>query len=402
MDGQRFAVGGRVFDADDERLQQALAGAHDSPSRPRCLCVPDGVEMYVAFHRQYLVKRMPDTGDQHHPSCPSFDPGPASSGLGELVGEAVVQIDPTRVELHLDFPLVRMAGRAKAQGDDEETPAVMRPKRRMSLRALTHFLFERAGFNRWSPAMAGKRNQAVLHKYLMQAADDLLVKGEPLARQLYVPEAFSEGRKTELAERRRAKLAVLHPQGERQPMVVVIGEYKASEAAVTGQRIWIRHMPDAPLLVDAKTWRRLQRSFAALFEAFDADGGHGLRLVLAALIRARREHTYEIEMADLMLVSEEWIPLEGVHEAPLIRTLVAKGRRFIKPLRYDARTAAGFANVMLLDAGPEAVALHVVSPFMSLAERQVKERLMQVPGKGEPWVWSTDGVMPEMPPIDAG
>jgi hypothetical protein len=40
----------------------------------------------------------------------------------------------------------------------------------MSLRALLHFLYERAGFNRWYPAMEGRRNQGVLHKYLCEAA----------------------------------------------------------------------------------------------------------------------------------------------------------------------------------------------------------------------------------------
>ena len=36
-----------------------------------------------------------------------------------------------------------------------------------------------------------------------------------------------------------------------------------------------------------------------------------------------------------MLTSEEWIPLEGVHEAPLVRALVAQGRRFVKPLGIE-------------------------------------------------------------------
>jgi hypothetical protein len=74
-----------------------------------------------------------------------------------------------------------------------------------------HFLFERAGFNRWSPAMEGKRNQGVLHKYLMEAAEDVLVKGVTLGERLYVPEHFSEQRKADAAQRRRAKLAILSP-----------------------------------------------------------------------------------------------------------------------------------------------------------------------------------------------
>lgn len=209
VDGQRFAIGGRVVDADDPQLQDLLAQAYEAPGRPRCLCVAGGVEMYVAFHRHFQIKRMPETGDRHHPACPSYEPGPAMSGLGELVGEAVVQLDPARVELHVDFPWARVPGRAGASREPAEPSEVGRTRRRMSLRALMHFLFERAGFNRWSPAMAGKRNQAVLHKYLMQAAEAIQVKGEPLSNRLYVPEAFNESAKAEQAERRRARLSVL-------------------------------------------------------------------------------------------------------------------------------------------------------------------------------------------------
>ena len=305
IDGQRFAIGGRVVDADDPQLQDLLAQAYEAPGRPRCLCVAGGVEMYVAFHRCYQIKRMPETGDRHHPACPSYEPGPAMSGLGELVGEAVVQLDPSRVELHVDFPWARVPGRAGVSREPAEPSEVGRTRRRMSLRALMHFLFERAGFNRWSPAMTGKRNQAVLHKYLMQAAEAIQVKGEPLSNRLYVPEAFNETAKAEQAERRRARLSVLQPHDGRQPLALVLGEFKGWESAPAGARIWIRHMPDAPLLADARTWARVQRGFAPLFEALDSDGGRGLRLMLAALIRARREHTYEIDLASLMLTSEE-------------------------------------------------------------------------------------------------
>lgn len=56
---QRFEIGGRVWAADDPALQDALAAIHDTQQRPRCLCIPAGVEMYVARHRRYLVKRLP-------------------------------------------------------------------------------------------------------------------------------------------------------------------------------------------------------------------------------------------------------------------------------------------------------------------------------------------------------
>ena len=396
METQRFAIKGRVIAADDSQLQDALAQVYDTPERPRCLCVPGGVEMYVALHRQFVVKRMPESGSTHHPECPSYEPELQQSGLGELVGEAVLESEPGRVELRVDFPWTRVTGRGVPRGDPQDVSEVGVPGRRMTLRALMHFLFERAGFNRWSPAMAGKRNQGVVRKYLLEAAEEIMVKGVPLAERLYVPEPFNESAKAEAAQRRREKLAVLRPRDGQTPLAVVIGEFKASEATSQGRRVWIRHMPDAPLLIAGKSWERIERVFAPLFEARDADTGRPVRLVLAALIRARREYTYEIDAASLMLASEHWIPIEGVHELPLIDALVAQHRRFVKPLRYDARSGAAFPNALLLDTGARPVPLHVASAIMDPKERAVKEKAI-ASGKPDVWVWWTDRPMSAFP-----
>ena len=395
MDTQRFAIKGRVIGADDPQLQEILAQVHDTLERPRCLCMPGGVEMYVARHSLFVVKRMPDSGSAHHPGCPSYEPEAQQSGLGELVGEAVLESEPGLVELRVDFPWTRMIGHSVPRGEAQEVAEVGVPRRRMSLRALMHFLFERAGFNRWSPAMAGKRNQGVLRKYLLEAAEEITVKGVPLAERLYVPEPFSESGKAEAAQRRREKLAVLGPRDGQTPLAIVIGEYKTSEATAQGHRVWIRHMPDAPLLIAGRAWERIERVFAPLFEARDADIHHSVRLVIAALICARREYTYEIDSVSLMLTSEQWIPIEGVHELPLVEALVAQQRRFVKPLRYDAHSAAPFPNALLLDAGPSPVPLHVLSRFMNPKERAAKEKAIARAGEMA-WLWSTDQAMPSL------
>jgi hypothetical protein len=127
-------------------------------------------------------------------------------------------------------------GRGVPRGEPQEVAEIGVPRRQMTLRALMHFLFERAGFNRWSPAMAGKRNQGVLRKYLLEAAEEIVVKGVPLAERLYVPEPFSESAKAEAAQRRREKLAVLRPKDGQTPLAIVIGEFKASEATSQGRR----------------------------------------------------------------------------------------------------------------------------------------------------------------------
>ncbi len=397
MDIQRFLIKGRVLGIDDPQLQPALAQVHETPERPRCLCVPGGVEMYVAHHSQFVVKRMPETGSMHHPGCPSYEPELRQSGLGELVGEAVLESELGFVELRVDFPWTRSVGRGVLRGQPLDASEIEAPRRRMSLRALVHFLFERAGFNRWSPAMEGKRNQGVLHKYLQEAAESVVVKGMVLANRLYVPEPFSETAKTAVAQRRRQKLSVLQPREGQSPLAVVIGEFKATYMTPLGRRVWIKHMPDAPLLIAAKAWERVERVFAPLLEARDADNGHRVRLIVAALIRARREHTYEIDVASLMLTSEHWIPVEGVHELPLVQALVNQQRRFVKPLRYDAKHAASFPNALLLDAGAVPIPLHVVSAFLDPREQAAKALALKN-GDQKPWVWHTNEPMPALAP----
>lgn len=342
---------------------------------------------------------MPDTGNLHAPACPSYEPETQQSGLGELLGEAVFEREPGKFELRVDFPWARTTGRSVARAGLQDVSEVAKVRRQMSLRALMHFLFERAGFNRWSPAMQGKRNQGVLHKYLLEAAEAVSVKGVPLRERLYVPEPFNEVTKIDAAQRRRVKLAVLLPREGTSPLAVLIGEFKASETTALGRRVWIRHMPDAPLLTTAKMWERIERVYAPLFEARDADTGVKARLMIAALVGARREHTYEIEAASLMLTTEHWIPIEGIHELQLIHSLVEQRRRFLKPLRYDATAAAKFANALLLDAGSVAVPLHVISAFMTPKERLVKELVMARFGSGA-WVWTPDDDrMPALPKV---
>ena len=64
----RYFVRGRVFMAGDGQLQAALARIYESSERPRCLCVQGGVEMYIARHAEFVIKRMPgpDTCTMRH------------------------------------------------------------------------------------------------------------------------------------------------------------------------------------------------------------------------------------------------------------------------------------------------------------------------------------------------
>ncbi len=399
----RYFIKGQTYTCADPQLQEALSRVYGASERPRCMCVPGGIEMYIAKHADYVVKRMPDTGRLHHPTCPSFEPKPGTSGLSELIGEAIIEHSPDQVEVRTDFAISRIPGKAMPGGAALPDPAEIRaPRKRMSLRALLHFLYERAGFNRWYPAMEGRRNQGVLHKYLLQASRGVVLKGAMLDERLYVPEPFRSEFKEEIAARRRKRLALLlSPEDAVQfKMAIIVGEYNGSEPTTFGRRISVRHMPDVSLCIDGKTWHRVERSYGVILQARDADVACKPRVMMVALIYAKGEQVYQVDTISMMLTTESWIPLDGLHELPLIEALQQERRAFLKPLKYDARTAAAFPNVLLLDSGEAPVPMHVVSPFADAKERAIKEKVV-ANGGASTWVWYADREMPALP-VPAG
>jgi hypothetical protein len=131
------------------------------------------------------------------------------------------------------------------------------------------------------------------------------------------------------------------------------------------------------------------------YKARDADVPRKPRVMMAALVYAKREHVYQVETVSMMLITDQWIPLDGLHELPLIEALQREQRVFMKPLKYDARSAASFPNVLLLDSGGASVPLHVVSPFAGAKDRSIKQRLLA--GSPSAWVWATNRNMRPLP-----
>jgi hypothetical protein len=108
------------------------------------------------------------------------------------------------------------------------------------------------------------------------------------------------------------------------------------------------------------------------------------------------EHNYEIDATSAVLTNENWIPLEGVRELPLVQSLIQQRRRYAKPLRCDAQDAARVPNALLLDVGAAPVPLHVFSPFMTARAREIKEAALRACDHA--WVWPADAsVMPALP-----
>jgi hypothetical protein len=108
-----YDINGRRYNATSPGFADAISDAHAAHRRPRCLCQPEDIEMYVArLGEGFAVKRRPYTGSHHAPDCPSYEPSAESSGLGQVLGSATTE-DPTTGEttLKLDFSMSKIAGR---------------------------------------------------------------------------------------------------------------------------------------------------------------------------------------------------------------------------------------------------------------------------------------------------
>ena len=109
---RQFRIGNQILSENTPELRELLQLAYEERLRPLCMCKELPVPMYIArLEGQYLVKRMPLSGRDHDPACPSYEPPYELSGLGPLIGNAI-QIDATgKADLKLDFPLTKRGPR---------------------------------------------------------------------------------------------------------------------------------------------------------------------------------------------------------------------------------------------------------------------------------------------------
>ena len=392
-----YLIQGRRYRGDSPALPAALAAVYATDDRPRCQCVEGGVEMYVAQHAVFVVKRMPGTGPSHHPSCPSYEAPASETGLGDLLGEAIIERGPERVEVRLDFPLSQVT--LPRPGRDAPLPSqsVSAAQRRLSMKGLLHLLWDRAGFTRWSPRMEGKRNWFVVRKYLLETAGEIDAKGVPLASRIFVPEPFRSDAAEELKARREAFFRMLRLDGgnESVPFALLVGEVKDLVEQRDGYSMMVKHLPDFPLPLDLGTGQHLARRFER--ELLAKAQQSGTRLIVGCTVRCSEDGARHVDTLALMSVTSEWIPFDHALERALLDELVRQQRRFLRLLRYEATLSAAFASALLLDAGDAPVPLHVGRS--GPGQTRLQEPGLRRAGTPRPWVWCPGEclMMPALP-----
>ena len=360
---RRFQIGDATLSADGPRLGPALADAHARRIRPLCLCRQPGAPMYVArVAGQFITKRMPGTGAQHDPGCESYEAPPELSGFGDVVGRAIQEdADAGVTVLRLGFSLSRTGRKPAPAADDREGDSVKADASKLSLKATLHYLWEEAGFNRWSERMTGKRNWFIIRKHLLQAADEQDRQGRAALGGALHPGSILGRAQTELAQRHLSAVSRIRATsaGPRR-LMLLIGEVKEFAASRTGHKLVVKHLPDHPFLLSEDLHRRMTARFEREITLWDAVAG--AHLIVIATFGVAPNGVTAVEELALMVVTETWIPIEHIYDANLVSALTEHRRRFIKALRYNLPPSRPLAAAVLLDTLPSPVALYVVPP----------------------------------------
>lgn len=392
---RQFRIGGSLHGEDATELQETLAAAYERRERPLCMCRGDGLPMYIArMGSLYAIKRMPLSGGEHDPSCASYESPYELSGLGALMGGAI-QLDPQsgRAALKLDFSLSKIGRRAASTQSGPEADSVSGEPRKLSLRGLLHYLWHEAELTVWTSLWAGKRHWWNVQWHLREAAKQMIVKGRPLAEMLYVPESFRAEKKEAIGKRRAEALSPVATSGSGpRKLMIVVGEVKDFEAARVGRKLVIRHMPGFPFMVDDDLHRRLRTRFEREFSLWEADDRS--HLVTIATFGLNPAGLAVIEEIAVMVVNENWIPYDSVHERRLVDALARVRDKSVKGLRYNLPPDQPIANAMVQHRG-QSTALYIVPTGTDdKFELTLNDMIAARPEIGS-WVWRvSEGEMP--------
>ena len=396
-----YAIGNRCWVKDAPGFTAAVAEAYESHRRPRCLCQPDqsGIDMYVArLMDGYIVKRMPNTGHLHATACTSYEPPADFSGLGPLVGTAIVENTSTgETTLKLDFPMSKLPGRTSQPPAAGASGSVAAHGQRLGLRALLHYLWDQAELTHWKPGFSGRRTWGTVRKHLLQAAENKFIHGRALLGSLYIPEAFSVEQRDAIQTRRQRLWASGAPrQGQAQPLLLMVAEVKEIAPARYGHKAVIKHLPDQAFALDDALYQRLGRRFERELSLWGTEPD--LHLLMIATFRLDEAGAPDSVEMSLMLTNAQWLPVDDNWDRQLVGALVRQGRSFVKGLRYNTPADQALVCASLLDCSAMACPLFIEREHSAKKHFPVDHLVPRSASSSPVWRWSPAlGDMPALP-----
>lgn len=336
-----------------QKWKRVLESAHGKAS-VTCTCPGKGKKRLAIRHYPdgdtFGLARFPLSGAEHAKECRFYSPNPEMSGRGSYsIGVLEERPDGT-MKVRLGIGLSKRDPATTPTPPDDSPPRTGGPRRvqpAMKLLGLLHLLWSEADLNVWWPAMAKKRNVGRVHWWLHCAAKEIIAGKHDLDQVLLLA-AGSEGSSDE--KRNVDKVRAALKAKNRMLVIAPLAAYTPErEVGITSRLPIAGYFGIPPMFMTQAIWLSVERRFPNAAAAWR--DGH--RVVAIAQIDPRQGSSGPVSnVVDvaLMAVTQEWIPVESSYERVIAEKLVAEGRGFNKPLRFEAGEDAVHPDFILLDA----------------------------------------------------
>lgn len=335
--------------------QSVLKIAHGR-AELRCGCKGRGPKRlavkYYEGSDSFSLARFSLTGGQHASDCQYYSASPEQSGEGGETTGVIDRRPDGSIKIRLEIAM-RERGEVPVSAGPGSAPTDRAPSAKqssMKLLGLLHYLWDEAGLNQWKPAFAGKRRVSLSYWWINNAADNVWAGQVKLVDQLLLP-AF--GAETREAERNRVRAAAALQAKHRMLLIAPLAGFTPERADAMARQLKIGGFHGMPMaFMPNGLWDSTVRRFPSAVAAWR--DGQGTVAIAQVELRRGGKSVYAsvIDMA-LMSITAEFVPVESSYERVVADLLVAQGRSFIKPLRYDADACLVLPDFVLTDTSPE-------------------------------------------------
>lgn len=422
--GQKMPMAWRLDTGRFRAFQARLKLTHGLRPRPHCDCRVDGRYLELQVVRRatgdearpvvrFHLARMPQEGPRHRPACFFYGADPDQSGAAGYVAGVIGETQDGTTLLRLARSL-SIPRKPEPNAGAELVPvtpdgrAGKATRRAMSPLGLLHLLWEKAGLANWHPGFTGKRAPWQIAYRLEEAAQAIRCGRVSLDEQLTVivpgsrrhAAALLEATELSAGKRFQVLVGTIHTIDMAKQLIGLAGALPPAYSLFlncTAPRIadMLSRFPYAArLLALAPDQRPAQVVGLFVVKAITFKGKYG------PSVRA------DVELAGLMEVSADCVPVASGLELQVAERLVREGRQFQKPLRYDAEADLVFPDFILLDTAD--IGGHPMEVFGRDDEayrlrRVEKERYYaETFGRTGWWHWVAAGPsatqMPALPP----
>ncbi len=328
---QRIEVGTGIHTAEwlvsTRAGQELLANCRKSDRRPRCMCVPGGVEMYVARRGNlYYLSRMPGTGFLHADDCDSVEDTSFFSGAGVYELGVIVEKDDGSLSIAANLDIRERMEEPIAQ---------------VSIDGVLDLLMEQAVLNQIA-AGADHRSWLSVRDRVLEAAAWIRLGNHSLADSLFAPDRYS--RDTGVSSVPECESFLKAQAGH----ALIFAPLKELRLTTYSWQLVLKHLPWLRLWVAKEVAEAIEGRCGTPF--FSTPPTYALCLVAAR--PGRREGNYTVTNLACLPTDANYFPCRNECEAAVARQLLETGKSLLRPLRFDSDPTQPLADFAILTNGP--------------------------------------------------